>query len=707
MKTIMRSGITKTIAFILILACAAMTAVVCMDMADVVTGKNSYGFELDFDDSSSFLRAKADMLNALTAITPEMAAKELEGKGYFYSITNINVWESYVNGIDPALEDYTELPYWFRLEKKTVQISADETGGEGTPTNPEVIVTPTDGETNDFVVEPVEIIPVARADYVDETGTRHFFRGDSEYTWMSGQWESVETDEWREVYLDWPGEWTVYVGMPIEMYDELCVNWVSGRKSALTHLYIIIGVAVFALLLLIYLMWASGRKNGDDEVHTLLIDRLPPELTAAVGIGGPLVICFLCIEPFIEAWVRDEAILFPLCAIGITAATALLVAALLSLVRNIKNRTFISRLLSLKIVKLLWKIIVKIFNLTIKILRNFFGGLARFASYLLGHKISIGVMVLFAAYFLVTAMLLSMRMLFAPIVLWAGAEFVLYRWLSQADKIQDGIREIRAGNTDHRIEGCTSALLSKTADSLNSIGEAVKESVDREVKAQRMKNELITNVSHDLKTPLTSIISYADLLASMNLTPKEANDYAKIVKQKGDQLKKLTQDLFDISKAESGSETVETENLDMALLLRQSLAELHSEIDGSGLTFVTDIPETEVHISGDGKKLSRVFENLLVNAIKYSMAGTRVYVSLKAKDGRAEAEIKNISAEPMNFDPAEITERFVRGDQSRTTEGSGLGLAIARSYTELCGGKLNVSVDGDLFKAVVVFNTIK
>ena len=196
-------------------------------------------------------------------------------------------------------------------------------------------------------------------------------------------------------------------------------------------------------------------------------------------------------------------------------------------------------------------------------------------------------------------------------------------------------------------------------------------------------------------------------MTGMELTPKEANDYAKIVKQKSDRLKKLTQDLFDISKAESGSDTVNTEILDMALLLRQSLAELNSEIEKSGLTFVTDIPEGEVRVSGDGKKLSRVFENLLVNALKYSMAGTRVYVSLSLEDGKAVAAIKNISAEPMNFDPAEITERFVRGDQARTTEGSGLGLAIARSYTELCGGKLIISVDGDLFKAEVKMSVIK
>ncbi len=732
MKTIMRSGITKAIAFILILACTAVAAVTAFDMAEQMD--HGYQFDPNFEQSYGFFMSKMEMMNALTAATPQDAAKELEAGGYLFHIASAS-GESYADGINPETESYLSLPYWFKTEKLFPKIAEIiDTGNGETPETPEIITAPvdqvidiyptdviipsgTDGITTTYgpdgnTAENTDNVSVDETKdtfrtYVDENATRHVIYNDAEYTWQSGQWEEIGTDEFHEIYISWPGEWTIYVGMTTQAYDELHYDWIHSRESVIEHLYIIIGLAVLAIALIVYLLWVCGRRNGDEEIHTLLIDRFPVELTAAVGFGGSLLLAFVVIELFIENWRRMAYLTYPLCTVGMVAAAAIFVTALQSIVRNMKNRSFVSRLWSLKIVKLLWKVFVKAFNFGIKLLRRFFGAIARFFSFLLGQKISAGVMVLFAAYFLVTALLLSMRMLFSSIVLWGIGEYVLFRWLSQADKIQEGIRKIRAGDTGYKIEGCTSPLLSKTADNLNSISDAVKESVEREVSAQRMKTELITNVSHDLKTPLTSIISYADLLAGMELTPKEANDYAKIVKQKGDRLKKLTQDLFDISKAESGSENINLENLDMALLLRQSLAELNSEIEKSGLTFVTDIPEGEVNVRGDGKKLSRVFENLLVNAIKYSMSGTRVYVNLSSEGGKAVAAIKNISAEPMNFDPVEITERFVRGDQARATEGSGLGLAIARSYTELCGGRLKISVDGDLFKAEVEMSITK
>ena len=732
MKTIMRSGITKAIAFILILACTAVAAVTAFDMAEQMD--RGYQFDPNFEQSYGFFMSKMKMMDALTAATPQAAANELEAGGYLFHIASA-AGESYADGITPETESYLSLPYWFKTEKLSPKIAEIiDTGNGETPETPEIITAPagqvidvypadiiipsgTDEITNTYVTdgntaENTDNVPVDEQKdtfrtYVDENAIRHVVRDDGEYTWQSGQGEDVITDEYHEIYISWPGDWTIYAGMTAQAYDELYYDWVHSRESVMEHLYILIGLVILAIALIVYLLWVCGRRNGDGEIHTLLIDRFPVELTAAVGIGGSLMMVFVVIELFIENWRRMAYLTYPLCTVGMVAAAAIFVTALQSIVRNMKNRSFVSQLLSIKIVKLLWKFFVKAFKFAVKLLRRIFGAIAEFLSFLLGQRISVVVMVLFAAYFLLTALLLSMRMLFSSVVLWGIGEYVLFLWLRQADKIQEGIRKIRAGDTGYKIEGCTSPLLSKTADNLNSIGEAVKESVEREVSAQRMKTELITNVSHDLKTPLTSIISYADLLTGMELTPKEANDYAKIVKQKSDRLKKLTQDLFDISKAESGSDTVNTEILDMALLLRQSLAELNSEIEKSGLTFVTDIPEGEVRVSGDGKKLSRVFENLLVNALKYSMAGTRVYVSLSLEDGKAVAAIKNISAEPMNFDPAEITERFVRGDQARTTEGSGLGLAIARSYTELCGGKLIISVDGDLFKAEVKMSVIK
>ena len=244
-------------------------------------------------------------------------------------------------------------------------------------------------------------------------------------------------------------------------------------------------------------------------------------------------------------------------------------------------------------------------------------------------------------------------------------------------------------------------MLGELADNVNAISEGIRDAVQREVRAERMKAELITNVSHDLKTPLTSIINYADLLAREELKPAFANDYVKIIAQKGEKLKQLTQDLFDISKAQSGNVEVQLENLDIVLLLRQALAEVEDRMREQNLEVIFHEMPEQLFVRGDGRLLSRAIGNLLTNIVKYSMQGTRVYIDLVMRDGKAVITLKNIANYPMNFSEEEIMERFVRGDSARTTEGSGLGLAIAKAYIAACGGTFSIQVDGDLFKAML------
>ena len=222
-------------------------------------------------------------------------------------------------------------------------------------------------------------------------------------------------------------------------------------------------------------------------------------------------------------------------------------------------------------------------------------------------------------------------------------------------------------------------------------------------RAEQQRQEFTANVSHELKTPLTSILNYSDLLGKMDLTPEEANDYARIIYQKGLRLKNLTSDLFDISKVQSGAEQIISERLDACTLARQALAEQDKAVQESGLTVKAAIPERELPIWADGRKLSRVLENLIGNCVKYALKGTRVFLSVAEENGRAIIELKNTANYEMDFDADEITERFVRGDAARSTEGSGLGLAIAKSYTEVCGGTFDVSVDGDQFKVRIGF----
>lgn len=227
--------------------------------------------------------------------------------------------------------------------------------------------------------------------------------------------------------------------------------------------------------------------------------------------------------------------------------------------------------------------------------------------------------------------------------------------------------------------------------------------MDEEVKSQKMKTDLVTNVSHDLKTPLTAMITYIDLLKEKDLTEEERQTYIDILDKKSNRLKFLIEDLFEISKATSRNVTLNIVNVDIVNLMQQVKMELMDKIESSDLIFRWNLPEEKVILSLDGQKTYRVLENLLVNILKYAMPHTRVYIDIIPEEKQVRILMKNISASELNLNPNEITERFVRGDKSRNTEGSGLGLAIAKSFVELQNGKMNVSTDADLFTVEIIF----
>lgn len=238
---------------------------------------------------------------------------------------------------------------------------------------------------------------------------------------------------------------------------------------------------------------------------------------------------------------------------------------------------------------------------------------------------------------------------------------------------------------------------------LRQIQSDFKRAVDEEVRSQKMKSELITNVSHDLKTPLTAIITYIDLLGEPGLSEEKKREYLEVLRKKSNRLKILIEDLFEISKASSRSVTLQIMDVDLCNLIRQACLELEDRIEAAGLDFRFDLPAEKTILPLDSQKTYRIFDNLFSNIIKYALPGTRVYISLKDYGCYAEAELKNISASEISMDPNDLTERFVRGDGSRNTEGSGLGLAIVKSFTELQGGTMRIETDGDLFKVYLQF----
>lgn len=273
--------------------------------------------------------------------------------------------------------------------------------------------------------------------------------------------------------------------------------------------------------------------------------------------------------------------------------------------------------------------------------------------------------------------------------------------LGYLNEIMEGVNKIENGDINYKIEVKGNDSFTSLAESINNIGNGLDNAIEERMKSETMKSELITNVSHDLKTPLTSILNYVDLLKQEEVKPEHLNDYIAILDQKSKRLKILIEDLFEAAKATSGTVELNIEKIQLNQLLTQSIAEMEGKIEESNLDMKVNFPENKVYINADGKKLFRVFENLISNIVKYSLKCTRVYIDFYINDDYAYITFKNISAYELNFNEGEITERFKRGDTSRSEEGSGLGLSIAKGLVELQGGEFTVQTDGDLFKAIV------
>ena len=276
------------------------------------------------------------------------------------------------------------------------------------------------------------------------------------------------------------------------------------------------------------------------------------------------------------------------------------------------------------------------------------------------------------------------------------------KFYQNVGKITKELHCLSIGERVHSVNIDETSPLYEAGCDLEKVNESLDMSVKRQMKSEQMKIDLITNVSHDLKTPLTSIIGYLDLLKKEEMSP-EAQDYVGVISQKSEHLKDMIQDLFEISKATSGNAELVLEKLDMVKLLQQTLGDMEDRIKSSGRSIRTNFSEEVLAISGDGKKLYRVYQNLIENALKYSMDGTRIYVEARRDGQNIVTEIKNIAAYEMDFTADKIVERFQRGDVNRTTEGHGLGLAIAKSFSEACGGHLELIIDGDLFKALITY----
>ncbi len=291
------------------------------------------------------------------------------------------------------------------------------------------------------------------------------------------------------------------------------------------------------------------------------------------------------------------------------------------------------------------------------------------------------------------------------IVIFDGAVGIyLFKQNAEQGEIVEGIKRIRAGEVDFKVdvENVHGANL-ELADAVNNIGEGIRIAVKTSMKDEQMKSDLITNVSHDIKTPLTSIISYVDLLKRLKIEEEPAKSYIQVLEAKALRLKQLTDDLVEASKISSGNIILKNEKLNLTELVNQALGEFSEKLEDRGLIIVFANQNEEGYIYADSRRMWRVIENLFNNVCKYALENTRVYIDLVKEEGRVLLSVKNISACQMNIKPEELTERFIRGDSARSTEGSGLGLSIAKSLTAVQGGNFVIYLDGDLFKVTLDF----
>lgn len=654
-KGILRSTAAKFIAFAGIVGCFA-AAVIIGENAIAGCGRDGmiYQFETDFSQSSYM----AGQVNN-TAVTLEAA---LEG------------------GIS---------------RQEFEQQTRDFPGSYYGVMNGTVI---SNAELNDSATQNAAFYLIARPDDATQ----------SNISWYYMPFDDEPIDEYNVRSTTYPLGTVIRVCVTSEQAAQYQEIW-SAQKNTFAHtIYIVLTLTAAALALFVYLLFVTGRRPEDEEVHFATIDRLPVEVNVVLfwSVLGTAAGLNIALMSELLSGSGDLSFLLLPSILFFVAAFAFALELTLSLVRLLKAGSLARRSWCIRAFR--W-----CFNKIGVLCTGTWHGLGRlrlaFTKTLLGNYKTRNVVLLFTAYSVVLAFLAAafagVGGSFFAFVLGVGwflaAGYFLIRRIDGFDRIVAALQKMRGGDLSFRLTDMPEGVFAAMAEDLGSLGDGMQAALQNEVRAERMKSELITNVSHDLKTPLTSILSYSDLLSQLELTPEEANDYAKIIHQKSLRLKNLTSDLFDISKVQSGVEQMVCERLDAVTLVRQALAE--QEAQNSGLVLKVTLPERELPIRADGRKMSRVLENLIGNCVKYAMKGTRVFVSLDERDGKAVFEVKNTANYEMDFAADEITERFVRGDAARSTEGSGLGLAIAKSYTEACGGMFEVEVDGDQFKVRISF----
>ncbi|NBJ94272.1 sensor histidine kinase [Parablautia muri] len=514
----------------------------------------------------------------------------------------------------------------------------------------------------------------------------------------------------------YPEDTQIMIGVRSEYAAQDCFYQArDGFHNYVPHVWRYVAGAMacilFYLVLFVILTMREGRvrkkETGEIVIGLYPEDYIPTEIMILAAGAAAIALCYGAVSIIRVIWGNiDNSSM-----IMIAGAAALFVSLFFSFfyysfVRRMKAGTFWRDSLVRNIIMLIQKWVLYFCDHSTLILRVWvpvgllatvnLGG-AMFAGYAWAER-------RMATLWVVSLILIAID---------GAAGFIMYRSALGKQRILEGIKLIREGNLAHQVkeEGLYGEDL-VLARAVNSIGDSVRVAVETSMKDERLKADLITNVSHDIKTPLTSIINYVDLIKRENIQETKIKEYVEVLDTKSQRLKQLTDDLVEASKISSGNIVLQWEKINLVELLNQTIGEFSEKFEEKSLYLIFKAPKSSVYIEADSRRIWRVIENLFNNIFKYALSGTRVYVDMKllqSDNGGKQVivSLKNISAQPLKVNPEELAERFIRGDESRTTEGSGLGLSIAKNLTEAQNGKFEIVMDGDLFKINLTFPLIE
>lgn len=526
----------------------------------------------------------------------------------------------------------------------------------------------------------------------------------------SGEWEAVKSQETgRKSGIIFAA--AIDTSYPIQ--DQFYEGKINYDQNIPFLRYSIISLAAGALLFLVSAVWlafAAGKRPEDEELHLAAFDRWKTEIAAAVvillwgvvtwiAIGGGYVAgswqeVSTAVSYYTELYGGVPQFYSALFTngLGLADITSVFMYGVFTFLCFFWGYTSLVRRIK---AKSMWKgsLLCAVISFGRRVMEAW------------SVTARAGVILLAFLFILWLAILAhtGATVILALAASIAAAWFVLSSAMAKS-RIRKGIEEIASGNLEHRIElnGLRGAD-KELAEKVNDIGSGLNRAVDEAMRNEHLKTDLITNVSHDIKTPLTSIINYVDILKRSNIADEKIRGYLDILEAKAQRLKTLTEDVVEASKVSSGNITLEYMDMDLRELIQQTEGELAEKFAARRLTVVLNMPEEPAVIHVDGRRMWRVLENIFGNAAKYAMPGTRVYADLTLNDSQVMFSLKNVSEQQLNFSADELTERFIRGDISRSTEGSGLGLSIAKSLTTMQGGEFELYLDGDLFRVNIRF----